>query len=1663
MADVPADAVLDAALPFDRALAAVEGELGVVFTSGDRVAAACGALRAAAGGWRNAADAGKLLRLVPHLQRRTGPWAAPLFALLREAALATADPWPLLEGLLGCPDETVCAQALGDAAALAATGTLALHDRHLEALAALVEREESPLAGATSLAAIGALLRQPRADALRALLLDPARPAVRRLAARVLDAEDRRPDAHLVRGVLGEPAAAVFAPALEYTRASHLDLVALVRRPAEPGPLATAFPAVIEACSPPLANDIVAEFGWPRVNLGLSVRRVVGVSVDGSLPFLLAPSEAALVMSCPGARRVFDCAVALGHGGTLERAAAGASDTAVTRFRDVNLAHADVLGEILDLAPLTVGRVESILAKLDRLVGEFVALFASQSAECAELPGVYAALRDRVVRDMTGAPPDRPLPLELTRLVQMFEDPASLADVRTLHGLKRYLHQRGLALGFNLLQASQSTNRTVDLALVSWGRVRDPVRRIEYVDFDAPPVPREDGEPLPHAVAIVADAFARHLLHGETALPLVRIFCYGNEVHYFVTFRNHPVFIRIDYSPPFAGGMIDLAYYGVSKFELDAHPDLGLEAIQAIFRRLDFQIEIDNTRIHARYDKERAIGLTDLYEKAEALFRLAPYLMDADWIIGGLDLDASARRAVAEAWADFFVQWGVLPARSVLTGDGRGIVMAREPRPEGDEDIRWTGHGAYTDVLSGRPRRGWLGAIHDAVAAQGLDVPLVEQERDAGQIPLEQHVLRPLRAAVARGAIVEADGGFRRAAPERYREEHEVDRFAELLSSSVEALGEPVRMARLATALERSLRFTTTGSVNGFEVQRAGLALGDAAGALYALRDAAGIFRLAIYAPGGAICRHRRDTASAWIDSVSTDVDALAAALRRRNLLPSWIDSVPSSEELARTRAMLTGPVLQAAVRPVPGERAVAGFRASPGRASGRARLGTRGRQGPDLAGGVLIATTLTPDDSVFLPYAEAVVGTGGGILSHAGLMAVQFGRPALVVPGEWREDTDGTTSLVYRALEFEEHERTVCGWLVTERRDVHEREERLREGDLVTVDADRGVLEVLGQSGAALALEDGLRSLREAARRLASASTPGEVLTARGHRLRALHQLTRLLSRLDDPPLVQHAVRELLAGPLDAVPTVSGAEQGHLLQVLRGNPVAGALVEPCAARTAREIAERYENARARARGLIPTSTQPYEVLALARAVWRLETTLAQVAAFSGARAGGAPADDVQALSRARLEALLEGLLASLRETEGSGVPASRHALGLAARVAHVLASEGVAAGAEALAGLREHAGALAARDAAAVAGLAARRVVWPEDGGLELEPLAGSKAANLGEIARVGAPGLVPPWFVVTDRAFREALASQPPLRPGGPWTAGRQPATLGEAIDMVVARTDAEPSQKAALVEQLWGDVRLPAGLVDEVSAAYARLAQRAGSAGDDLYVAIRSSAREEDIAEAVRAGEFSTFLFVKGATSVVRHLCLAWSGLWTARAIHDRAASGRSGAGEGGGVIVQAIAWSRVSGVLQTTNVAEGRTREMVVNAGLGLGEGVVSGLVAADHIVVSKDEDPRAAPLRFHYVVADKRARVVFDARSGSGTVRTDVLSHQRLRPALEYAELVELVQAATRLEAAYGSPLDLEFGFDETRLYVLQVRPVPGTLAVWQARDAGVAS
>ncbi len=175
--------------------------------------------------------------------------------------------------------------------------------------------------------------------------------------------------------------------------------------------------------------------------------------------------------------------------------------------------------------------------------------------------------------------------------------------------------------------------------------------------------------------------------------------------------------------------------------------------------------------------------------------------------------------------------------------------------------------------------------------------------------------------------------------------------------------------------------------------------------------------------------------------------------------------------------------------------------------------------------------------------------------------------------------------------------------------------------------------------------------------------------------------------------------------------------------------------------------------------------------------------------------------------------------------------------------------------------------------------------------------------------------------------------------------------------------------------------------------------------------------------------------------------------FASFWTERAIHNRALFGGSGDPVRGGVLVQRIARSRVSGVVQTIHIAAGRMREIVVNAGLGLGEGIVSGTVGADLIVVRKEGVDSDAPLRFRYLTNDKREKVVPDSRRGTGTIRVETLYHERFRPALEYTELREIVRTARRLEVAYGIPLDIEFGIEGSSLRILQARPIPLPAAV----------
>ncbi len=515
----------------------------------------------------------------------------------------------------------------------------------------------------------------------------------------------------------------------------------------------------------------------------------------------------------------------------------------------------------------------------------------------------------------------------------------------------------------------------------------------------------------------------------------------------------------------------------------------------------------------------------------------------------------------------------------------------------------------------------------------------------------------------------------------------------------------------------------------------------------------------------------------------------------------------------------------------------------------------------------------------------------------------------------------------------------------------------------------------------------------------------------------------------------------------------MSSDERAELVALLLRNPAVGETARLYLVDLVQELRARHAALAEEARRLLPTAESVYEVLARRLDALRLGRALDE--AEASLRPCGVERPAAETTVAAGLDGLAAARLRELRaarRTELATAPAGdarrRHLLRLIERLDLLLGGPGEA-------DLRDARARLAEQDEAVRRALAGRRVVTAEEACFALHDLVGWKASNLAEVARLGG-GLVPPWFVVTDRAFEEVLGA-PLARPGAE-AAPPGARTLDEAIAAVLARGDLDNGRKSALIRGLWEGVRLPEELSRDVAAAYRRLAEAPGGGGEPdgpegPFVAIRSSAREEDAELAARAGEFDTFLFVRGEERLLEHLKRAWSGLWTERAIHNRALLGTARERAGGGVVVQRIVWSRVSGVVQTVNVAEGEPREMVLNVGLGSGEGIVSGRIAADHVAVAKEGDLLRGPLRFRYVTADKREQVVFDRRSGLGTSLAECLYHQRLRPALEYVELAELVGVAACLEAAYGYPLDIEFGIEGPRLFVLQARPVAAFLSL----------
>jgi phosphohistidine swiveling domain-containing protein len=443
---------------------------------------------------------------------------------------------------------------------------------------------------------------------------------------------------------------------------------------------------------------------------------------------------------------------------------------------------------------------------------------------------------------------------------------------------------------------------------------------------------------------------------------------------------------------------------------------------------------------------------------------------------------------------------------------------------------------------------------------------------------------------------------------------------------------------------------------------------------------------------------------------------------------------------------------------PLPGERLATGLKASPGRAVGIALFGTERRTPTDFDGAVLISPTVQPEDSTFLYHARGIVSTGGGILSHAGLIATQFHKPALIISGNWHREPDGSLTLLYRTLEYRDEEQEVGAFRVRIRQDMREREYRLQEGDLVVLEADEGLLRVLGQGLEALALHHGLRLFNQATSQLVHTTDEQDILRLRGIRLREFYQLKKLLGRLSSSVLGCHAAMELLLGETAMQDSGSLREQTQLLHLLRANPRIGQSVHDYMLEMVRQVQQKYQARQQRARQHMPTTLSLCEALALRMEVLHLRQALDSIR--SPLLECGLQIPELDAHEAIALDGQVRRRLLDLRKTwfrqareciqESGKTPRLRHLLRQLERAHDILSTPQHDQDAT-----KQLFDRLSADDRTARERAAEKLLITPEDGGFEIYPLIGWKAANLAEVGRLCGPSLVPNWLVISHRAF--------------------------------------------------------------------------------------------------------------------------------------------------------------------------------------------------------------------------------------------------------------------------------------------------------------------
>jgi pyruvate, water dikinase len=212
---------------------------------------------------------------------------------------------------------------------------------------------------------------------------------------------------------------------------------------------------------------------------------------------------------------------------------------------------------------------------------------------------------------------------------------------------------------------------------------------------------------------------------------------------------------------------------------------------------------------------------------------------------------------------------------------------------------------------------------------------------------------------------------------------------------------------------------------------------------------------------------------------------------------------------------------------------------------------------------------------------------------------------------------------------------------------------------------------------------------------------------------------------------------------------------------------------------------------------------------------------------------------------------------------------------------------------------------------------------------------IAGGKGASLGEMTRAGIP--VPEGFVILSSTFDEFI----------------KVSELTAEIETILKKVDKDKMHTiefaSETIQSLIIKCKIPKPIVHQIMEAYSKLNAR--------YVAVRSSATSEDSASAAWAGQLDSYLNTT-QKMLLDNVRRCWASLFTPRAIFYRIEKELHKEHVSVAVVVQKMVDSEVSGIAFSVHPVTQDRNQIIIEAGFGLGEAIVSGQITPDSYITHK---------------------------------------------------------------------------------------------------------